>query len=321
MAVLLAGCAGGGSLSGSGGDAGSLATSEVAREKLERLAAREQSRSPRRPAAVAPPPGLEPQVLLPAEDPRARLPLTEALGEVVSLEADAFAPAETDEAAPDSETIDQALRHYAKGRDAALQSRYLTAVFELEKAAALDPTSPAILRLLARCYLARPNALKAASLYERLLRVDPDDSEALFTLGLAATNRRDFERAAAYLGRPRLHESSFDHDPAAGFLADFMLASSLRNLGYDRASVELSRSLLEGLPDRLEAPSFHVKRFERLYRLRPEIWQAVGDAHCRLEQYERALEAYGRSDSELIDFDLAFSQSGELSTPIARRRT
>jgi tetratricopeptide (TPR) repeat protein len=242
------------------------------------------------------PPGLEPQIIAPrpASDLRAALPLDAALGEIVLKHP---LPEPAPAAAPpiDAATRDQALRHYAKGRDAALRNQNLVAIFELEKAAALDPDSPAILRQLARGYLARPNPLKAASLYQRLLQLEPDDNEALFALGLAATNRRDFERAAAYLARPRERGATFDHEPGADHLADFMLASSLRHLGYDRASIGLSRFVVLNLPDRLPGPSIHATRLASVYRRRGEIWQSIGDAHCRLGQYEEALEAYRRS--------------------------
>jgi tetratricopeptide (TPR) repeat protein len=285
--LILAGCAS--SRSGPAMDAASSAE-----QTLVRLA-RKEAASSHTSLAVPTPPGVGPQVLAPRapEDTRARLSLDAALNEFRPLPPIAAEPAgispDLDDAARD-----QALRHYARGRDAALNGEHFAAIIELEKALAIDSDSPETLRQLARSYLAMRNNLKATRHYERLLAVEPNDSESLFMLGLTARSQRDFEQAATYLSRPRRVGTSFDHDPAAEVLAAFWLASALRDLGYDQAWIELAQDVVGRLGP-LEAPTYYLRYYDTLYRQRGEIWREIGDAHCRLGGYERALEAYGRS--------------------------
>ncbi len=293
IAVLAAlGCA------STGGDVRGIDPRLSAAENLQRQAAHEARSGPGSPPAtpglVAAPPGVGAALLAPrpVTDVAARLPLHAALAELVPPPAPRTPRAATPP--PDDADRDGALRHYAKGRDAALRNRHLVAITELEKALSLDPRSPAILRQLARSYVAMGNDTRAAALFEELIELDPDDSETLFVLGLAATNRRDFARAASFLGRPRLAGAAFDHDPAAACLADFMLGSALKQLGYDRAWVELARAAVSDL-GRLPGSTIYRFRYESLYRQRSEIWRSVGDAHCRLGEYLQALESYRNS--------------------------
>jgi len=211
---------------------------------------------------------------------------------VVYARTGTTAPLET--APVDDEDRDQALWHYAKGRDAALRGRDLVAITELEKAYKLDPASSVVLRQLARSYTEMGNLTRAAGYFQQLLALESGDSEALFALGLAATNRRDFRRAADFLAGPRLAGVAFDHDPAADCLADYMLASAVRELGYDRAWIELATASIIKLAG-LSAPTAYRFRFDSLYRQRAAIWRGIGDAHCRLGEYEEALGAYGLS--------------------------
>jgi len=263
---------------------------------LARLAEREAARS-RGPTRTMPvPPGVGDDELSDraAADVSAWLSATEALRHN-ALSVPERVRALPREAAPvDDEVRDRALRHYAKGRDAALRGRDLVAITELEKAHKLDPASSVIMRQLARSYSEMGNLTRAAGYFDQLLVLEPADSEALFALGLAAINRRDFRRAVSFLAGPRLAGRTFQHDPAADCLADFMLASAVRELGYDRAWIELataSIAKLAGLP----SPTVYRFRFESLYRQRAEIWRGIGDAHCRLGAYEEALAAYAVS--------------------------
>lgn len=285
IVVCMSGCA--------GGSAARPDPGRSPQENLRRLAMSESRSRRATPVDVPIPPGIEPEVLRPrpASDRRARLDLAAALQTIAGPEDVETPVAAT---ALDPEQRDRALQHYINGRDAALRNRHLVAITELEKAAAIDRGSPQILRQLARSYLAMNNSLKAAGYYEQLLKLVPGDSETLFILGLAATNRRDFESAVRYLARPRLAGGHFDHDPAAGFLADYMLAAALRQLGYDRAWIELSRSVVD--PSlALTGTTSYSGRVESLFRQRAGIWRGIGDAHCRLGRYEEALEAYRQS--------------------------
>ncbi len=239
------------------------------------------------------PPGVEPEVLAPrvSTDPVARLTFDEAVRGIAAATAPTGTASAAEAPPIDPDERERALRHYIRGRDASFRNAHLEAVTELEKAAAIDPSDPAILRQLARSYLAVHNGLRATGFYERLLVVEPDDSEALFMLGLAATNRQEFERAVGYLSRPHLRGASFEHDPAADYLSRYMIASSLRQLGYDRAWIESARTVLADAAAPVD-PTLYAAQAGSLYKQRADVWRAVGDSHCRLSEYEPALDAY-----------------------------
>lgn len=243
------------------------------------------------------PPGIEPQVLTPRQssDANAFLPLSIALARVSAGAPDN--PAELPgRPAPaiDSQSREKALQLYARGRNAALDNRTLQAIVDLQKALELDPTSPQILRELARCYQAESRVPQAVDYYEKLLRLEPDNPEALFALGMASANRRDFARAAAVLAKLRQASQKLNVDPIAAILADFSLSVSLRELGYDRAFIESARAAMN-LPDQLAGSAERTARLGLIYRQRGETWRAMGDAHCRLGEYPQALEAYAKS--------------------------
>ncbi len=239
---------------------------------------------------VAPPPGIDPAVLepRPPSDPRARMPLHDALRDASSSFTARGTPAPEPPATDDAH---EALLLYVAAWDELLQGKALAAVTRLERAKELDPTSPDILRALAQGYVAVQNPARVVSTYERLVELAPDDSEALLTLGLAAVNRGDDARAVARLAAPRLAGRRFDHDPAADVLADFALHVTLERLGYDTAAIELGRAAAEVSFPRDE-PTAYRARLASLYRQRGQIWRAVGDAHCRLGAYESAIHAY-----------------------------
>jgi predicted Zn-dependent protease len=282
---FLTGCA-------SSGSAPGMESASTAGRKLEQLARKEVGAS-LEPIEAPAPPGVGPQAVAwrPPAETRARLSLAAALREIDSMQA--VEPG-IDLPELDNAARDQALRHYARGRDAAISGEQLAAIIELEKALALDPESPAVLRQLARSYLSMRNNLKATRNYERLLAVEPNDSESLFMLGLTARSRRDFEQAASYLARPRLRGVSFDHDPAADILADFWLGTALRQLGYDQAWIELATDVVGRLGPHL-GPTLYAGQYQQLYIRRAEIWREIGDASCRLGRYGSALLAYEAS--------------------------
>ncbi len=297
LALVAAGCAATGS-NGTG-----VSRTLKAGQTLRRLAEREATAAPVPRPPVPVPPEMEDAVLAPrpAEDVSARLSADLALHDIVPMAPAAFVAAEPESTPADDAARDQALWHYAKGRDAALRNAHFLAITELEKAHKLDPRGTMIIRQLARSYVAMGNDTRAADYFDRLLDIEPDDDESLFVLGLAATNRRDWRRAASFLARPRLAGTTFDHDPAADCLAGFMLATAVRELGYDRAWIELATGAVAKLT-RLSGPTAYRFRYESRYRQQAEIWRSVGDAHCRLLEYDEALAAY-RLSSGLPDAD------------------
>lgn len=273
-------------------------------ENLARLASAESSiESAPTSQPIALPPGVEPEVLSlrSADHSHARLSLAEAISKLAadaSWEQRLALPEARDAveglAAPDAETEKTALEHYVRGREAALNGRYLAAATEFEKAYQLDPGSPAVVREFARSLIANGNQGRATELYVRLLALEPNDSEALFTLALAAANRREFSMAASILAQRHNDGLSFPHDPAAGLLAYFTLSASLRQLEYDFASIEAGLPATEVEPQWIDQ-SMYSQRVGSVYRQRSEMWRHIGDAWCRLGEFEQALDAYGES--------------------------
>ena len=267
-----------------------------AEQNLSRLSEAEIRRSEPSIRDVPPPPGVEVQALeaRDANDLKAWVSLNDAL-DVLDWKT-----SEDLHAAPVVKPDDQqeALRRYVRGREAAQNERYLEAITELRQAHTLDPGSPEILRELARSYLRLPdpNTVAATTYFADLLRIEPDDSEAALHVAMAAANRRDFEAAAATVGRVVLAGGSFEHDPAGPMLADYTLWVSFQQLGYDRAAIEAGTRVVNSVGVQ-PLDTLHAARIGWLSRQRGELWRGIGDAHCRLGEINQALSAYQTAGS------------------------
>jgi tetratricopeptide (TPR) repeat protein len=290
--LAIAGCAGSGK-TGNGPRPSAIDRAQSWEQNLQQLAEREAAKRPGTGFLAVPrPPGVdaEPLALREAADEKSRQPLTE----VLALYAERLQPDAANDAQPVSPgAAAEALKRYTKARTAALDGRTLQAIVELQKAHELDPDSVQIMRELARCYLAENRTTQAVEIYERLIRIEPDNADALFALGLATANRRDFENALSALARLERANAQLpdrEPDPAALILVRFTIATALRELGYDRAFIEAARAAAD-FPEDIMA-SEHAVRLAPVYRQRGELWRAMGDAHCRLGEFEPALEAY-----------------------------
>lgn len=299
-ALALGGCANKPNAGAPAGPSVFLMSGEQTQAQLSQLAAQEALTTDRSVAAVDEvqfPPGIDATALQPIalSNRVARAARAEALAELALANSDQDEP-QLPQRPTDPEIQAQALKHYSRGRNAALDNRHTQAIFELQKALAIDPGSPQILRELARSYMASGNNARAAELFEQIWRLDSEDSEAAFVVALNAANRRDFSRAASVLGRFMSAGRSFSHDPAADVLADFILATCLRELGYDRAFIETAQAPLS-LTDDLNLSTENAARLASVYRQRGDTWRAVGDAHCRLGDYQSALAAYAKAEA------------------------
>ncbi len=188
----------------------------------------------------------------------------------------------------------EAILHYLRGRERALNGQQLAAIVDLEKARELDPTSTAILRELARGYGLEGNTQKVRELYTELLARDPDDGEALFTLAMNAAAARDFEQAIAFLSRHYINGTYFTHDPADDLLAYHTLHVSLRTLGYDRAALDAAHALTSR-DFSVSSPSIYAAYVIAIGRQRDEMLRWIGDLNCRTGAFDEALMAYAQA--------------------------
>ena len=239
-----------------------------------------------------PPPGVDPVAVAPRPktDKRAWLPFVEALKDVASRTQTFDPPPEpAKEIRPGAQT--EALRLYAHGRILAQDDLLLQANAELLKALELDPDNPRIMHELARNYIRSGNNTRAVAMFGQLIRHEPDNELALFIVGLAAAERRDYELTVATLGRPLVSGQSFTHDPGSSVLAGYHLARALSGLGYDRAASRSMHTSLERIGD-FNRRSRYRQQLDSIFRRQAEMWQFIGDAYFRILEYEEALQAY-----------------------------
>jgi tetratricopeptide (TPR) repeat protein len=250
--------------------------------------------------SVPAPPDADGSALTPRapDDPKAHRSLADAVSHAAALMP---LRSRTPAAAPG--TIDdriEAERHYVRARDAMLERRMLIAAQELEQARALDPSSTSIVRQLARAYGAAGNAPRAVAAYQRLLELEPSDSEATFAIGWDAGSQRRFDEAIAMLGASEAAAAAFPHDPAAEVVASHMLAVCLRFAGYDRASIEAHHTVLDAIDSFGGVPTSYAAQIDSIRRQRGDLWRDTGDAHVRLGEHSEACDAYRRALEETV---------------------
>ncbi len=244
--------------------------------------------------AIPIPPGIDPQRLAAhqAGDTKASLALDEALAQ---LTADDFMPQPRSAAPPSEDVLRETTRLYLAAREMTLDGRYFDSIRSLEQALKLDPGAVSCMRLMAENYLSTIGPARALRLYEDILSLEPDDLEALLRLGSAAWQRRDVNKAAGLLGRAYALLS--DEQAAAShadiwFLAAHDLGQVLLAEGYDRAGVSVWQALMQHLPQYPPESAHFQAEIDRLYRVAPEMWRDLGDAYCRLQRYDEAVEVY-----------------------------
>jgi tetratricopeptide (TPR) repeat protein len=257
-------------------------------DRLARQAAQPaEAAAPERMDAVSPPLWIAPDVLAPrGDDIRARRSLEAALSELSPpIEA-----APTDAAALPPEARDEAFRLYLRGRDALMQGRLLVALTELDKAHTLDPGRVEILHELAAAYDRQGNRERAMELYRTALVRAPFDRISLLSVGLQAAEGGRHEEAVDLLGRI-VSGSSGPLGRVDATLAYYTLHVALIRLGYDQAAIEAGRTVLEQSPPPA-LDSFRAVYAAAVLRRSGEVCRALGDAHCRLGEYDAAHDAY-----------------------------
>ena len=107
----------------------------------------------------------------------------------------------------------------------------------LQKAVVLDPDSFELHKQLGDLYQATGDE-RAAREWERAAAIDPDHLDVQVNLGRHDAARWDFEHAIVHL-RLAQQTTDYRHDAPTAAEADFLLARTLQESGYDRAALAI----------------------------------------------------------------------------------
>lgn len=242
---------------------------------------------------VQPPPGVDASLLLPRNTEAAAVSLDQVLAGASSL-PDFPTPPPPQELSETQRLT--ARRAYARGRHELVEGRLQEAVRWYQQVVQIDPHAADAWRALGRIASGVGNQALAYECWRRLLALIPTDREGLIHLGYLATMRRDYETALSLLGTAYAARGA--RPDVESFLTAQFLARSLRELGHDRAFLEIvaSESSLMPLPEE-GVDAFTAARLGELYRARSEHWRAIGDAHVRLRDPQSALAAYAEASN------------------------
>ena len=139
----------------------------------------------------------------------------------------------------------EAVRLYAKARIAMLDGKRLDASQLLEQAISLDSNSFTLHKALGDLYAAASDA-RAADEWEKAAAIEPDHLDLQIDLGRRAVDDGDAAKGIEHLRLALLTTDYRRDDPADGE-ADFLLARSLQQQGYDRAALQMYERLLARL--------------------------------------------------------------------------
>jgi tetratricopeptide (TPR) repeat protein len=198
-------------------------------------------------AAIVPPPGVSAARVAPARRPP--IPLAAAVREVSPPAR--IAPPPIPAPLAGSATESEALRRYVRGKQRLLDGQLNRAIDDIDAALRLDPGAPELRAARAEIAGAAGDPARARADWEAVLALDPDNMQALVSLGIDAFEAGQAQRAAALLGRawPALSADGFAAISDAGRTAiGGALARSLFRLGFDEAGVEVSMGALGNDP-------------------------------------------------------------------------
>lgn len=284
-------------------------------------AARVDRREPIRLTDVPTPPGVPPEALK---------PFGPARGEVAGLTLPDILAAITPPGHLDGTDLPNppsagspplaAQKFYAAGRQSLLEGDNFGAVQAFDKALRLAPGQPAILRGLGQAWTGAGNRVSAANAYRQAFAADPTDLDTVFMLGRFALEDRRWDAAILNLNEALTlsttptpseagEESGDLTDPAAPRLLRFYLANALNRGGYAHAAAAMYRDYLDPGDPRGSGASRYGRELAIIDAQRGETLTLLGDLHHRLDEPERAWEAYA-----------AAAQIGVLNTDALRRR-
>ncbi len=251
---------------------------------------------PVRAADVPPPPGIDAAAVTPKqadELQRASTLLDDALKRI---ERPDYLPA--DDAEPtDAEPRSVAQRAYARARHLLRDGQAREAIAHLEAALRFAPKSAPILRMLGRLYSQGGNRVKGAFYFQRAIESNPNDVPSLLGLGLYEFERRRFSNAVATLAFAR-GKAVAANDADTLLLIRHYMGLALAQLGYEAAAIDTLRDYLDS-----PAPVGQPRSMRALFiqRGRRTTWQSIGDAYCRLDRFEDAIDAYRKVEAVNAD--------------------
>ncbi len=192
-----------------------------------------------------------------------------------------------------------AIELYARARDEYLQNRRFTAINNLEKAIAVDPTSPELRQSLGRVYLGSQQFSDASiAALEKSAELQPDDLDVQLQLGRQYLAKGDPAKAMTALRRAMLTTDYAKGDDQAA-LTDFFLAGALQRSGYDVAAIDRYQSLL----DRTRSPgpnmrgnpelNYLISRPDSIYLEMAGLQEKNGQYAFALANYQTAAERNG----------------------------
>lgn len=199
---------------------------------------------------------------------------------------------------PDDDRV-QALRLYARARQALAAQDHETALTLLENASKLDPMAGEVWQMLGQAQFTSGLRSTAITSLERAARLGIDDPRIWSMLGLEALRRRNSADAARWLTAAL---DGVDPQVDATSLAwlEVSLGELLGDEGYLAASAELLETAL-GLVSKAAASEDQRSEYATLIRRRPQLWMRVGDARAWLGDWSSAASAYDRAGVELSD--------------------
>ncbi len=205
---------------------------------------------------------------------------------------------------PTSRPSMAAVELFARARDLYLKNQPQAAIDLLRQAIALDPYRFDLRYELGLAYVAAGNADdEAITSFEKAAALDPDHLDLQTELGRLYLSKGETEAALPHL-RLAIQTTDYSTDDGAAAVADYLLARTLRQLGYDRAALDQYVSVLH----RLANPTTSLRqntdlgvlidRVETLYIQIGELLEKHGD-------YDQAVKAFEpAADHEPENFEL-----------------
>lgn len=221
-------------------------------------------------------------------DAKATLPLTRALADLSA----GFRRAQATEK-PERLAARTAMRVYATGRLALLRGDLKRALDDLQSATRLDPGAVEPWEAYGEAQLRSGQLRGAADSFDRAVALGSTDPAVVLAVAREALERDDHRKAGQVLAVFSASPSVFA-DPALPYVTAAMLGRSLLTDGYVAAGREAIAAATD-LPEAFNRPTRYREELADVYRRRADLWRSIGDADCRLGEFDAAADAYRRA--------------------------